>query len=231
MVPSFTFLGFSQVWGRSRTGKNVVRQVTAKNRYARALAAVTAWCRVNRHQSIPDQHAHLTAMMRGHYAYYGITGNFRRISWYARQVATIWQKWLSRRDRRGRFSKTRFSALLRRHPLPAARIVHRYIYCIVEKGSFSSGPELVSMKHVAESATYAGVLASAHFCRVEKKLRKPSIWEDRDTRASTLPRSSLVADVLADRVLHLLHVTRLDRLLFFNQKICAVTSVWHVLAI
>jgi hypothetical protein len=24
---------------------------------------------------IPDQHAHLTAMMRGHYAYYGITGN------------------------------------------------------------------------------------------------------------------------------------------------------------
>jgi hypothetical protein len=76
-----------------------------------------------RHQSIPDQHAHLTAMMRGHHAYYGITGNFRRISWYARQVATIWQKWLSRRDRRGRFSKTRFSALLRRHPLPAARIV------------------------------------------------------------------------------------------------------------
>ena len=125
---SFTFLGFSHVWGRSRAGKNVVRQVTAKNRYARALAAVTAWCRVNRHQSIPDQHAHLTAMMRGHYAYYVITGNFRRISWYARQVATIWQKWLSRRDRRSRFSKTRFSALLRRHPLPAARIVHRYTY-------------------------------------------------------------------------------------------------------
>jgi hypothetical protein len=34
----------------------------------------------------------LTAMMRGHYAYYGITGNFRRLSWYARRVATIWHK-------------------------------------------------------------------------------------------------------------------------------------------
>src|SRR5580704_16290790 len=78
--------------GKSRAGKNVVRQLTAKNRYARALAAITAWCRMNRHQSIPDQHAHLTAMMRGHYAYYGITGNYRRLSWYARQVATIWQK-------------------------------------------------------------------------------------------------------------------------------------------
>jgi RNA-directed DNA polymerase len=125
---SFTFLGFTHVWGKSRLGKNVVRQVTAKNRYARALAAVTAWCRVNRHQSIRDQHTHLTAMMRGHYAYYGITGNFRRLSWYARRVTTIWQKWLSRRDRRGRFPKSRFSALLQRHPLPAARIVHRYTF-------------------------------------------------------------------------------------------------------
>src|SRR6202030_1072124 len=46
---SFTFLGFTHIWGKSRAGKNVVRQVTAKNRYARALAAVTDWCRRNRH--------------------------------------------------------------------------------------------------------------------------------------------------------------------------------------
>src|SRR5260370_14518812 len=85
------------MWGKWGAGKTVVRQVTAKNRYAGALATVTAWCRSNRHQPIPDQHAHLTAMMRGHYAYYGITGNARRLSWYARQVARIWQKWLSRR--------------------------------------------------------------------------------------------------------------------------------------
>src|SRR5438128_2216749 len=51
---SFTFLGFTHIWGKSRAGKNVVRQVTAKNRYARALAAVSAWCRINRHQSIPE---------------------------------------------------------------------------------------------------------------------------------------------------------------------------------
>jgi len=123
---SFTFLGFTHIWGKSRAGKNVVRQVTAKNRYARALAAVTDWCRHNRHQPIPDQHAHLTAMMRGHYAYYGITGNFRRLSWYAHQVARIWQKWLSRRDRGSRLHWDQFTALRKRHPLPAARIAHRY---------------------------------------------------------------------------------------------------------
>ena len=123
---SFTFLGFTHIWGKSRAGKNVVRQVTAKNRYARALAAVTAWCRTNRHQPIPDQSIHLTAMMRGHYAYYGITGNFRRLSWYACQVARIWQQWLSRRDRARRRHWSRFTALLKRHPLPTVQIVHRY---------------------------------------------------------------------------------------------------------
>jgi RNA-directed DNA polymerase len=123
---SFTFLGFSHIWGKSLKGKNVVRQVTAKNRYARALAAVTDWCRHNRHQPIPDQHTHLIAMMRGHYAYYGITGNFRRLRWYAYQVGRIWQKWLSRRDCGSRLLWSRFNAILKRHPLPAVRIVHQY---------------------------------------------------------------------------------------------------------
>src|SRR3954469_12440533 len=42
---TFDFLGFAHVWGKSRKGVNVVRQVTAKGRYARALAGVTDWCR------------------------------------------------------------------------------------------------------------------------------------------------------------------------------------------
>jgi RNA-directed DNA polymerase len=121
---SFTFLGFCHVWGKSRKGWNVVWQVTAKQRYARALAAVTVWCRKNRHLPIPEQHTQLVAKMRGHYAYYGISGNFRRLSWYAQKVTRIWQKWLSRRG--SRFPWERFQDLLKRHPLPAARIVHRY---------------------------------------------------------------------------------------------------------
>jgi RNA-directed DNA polymerase len=116
---SFTFLGFCHVWGKTRRGGKAVRQVTAKNRYARALAAVTDWCRTNRHRPIKDQHAHLSAMMRGHYAYYGVSGNYRRLNWYANEVASIWKKWLSRRDRRKRFLWSRFSDLLKRYPLPS----------------------------------------------------------------------------------------------------------------
>ena len=57
---------------------------------------------------------HLSAKMRGHYAYFGITGNFRRLRWYAHQVARIWQKWLSRRDRGSWFHWSRFNDLLKR---------------------------------------------------------------------------------------------------------------------
>jgi RNA-directed DNA polymerase len=125
--PTFTFLGFCHVWGKSRKGKTVVRQVTAKQRYARALAAVTEWCRKHRHLPIPEQHTQLVAKMRGHYAYYGIAGNSRRLSWYAYQVRRIWRKWLSRRDRGSSLNWSRFNELLKRHPLPVPQIVHRYI--------------------------------------------------------------------------------------------------------
>ncbi|MGO7388921.1 group II intron reverse transcriptase/maturase, partial [Rhizobium ruizarguesonis] len=45
---NFDFLGLTHVWGRSRRGKDMVMQFTAKGRFARGLAAVSDWCRQNR---------------------------------------------------------------------------------------------------------------------------------------------------------------------------------------
>jgi hypothetical protein len=123
----FDFLGFTHLWGKTWKRLTVVRQVTAKSRYARALTAVTKWCQVNRHRPLREQHMHLSSMMRGHYAYYGMSGNSRRLSWYAREVARIWKKWLSRRGRHGSLRWSRFNDILRRHPLPPAKTVHRYV--------------------------------------------------------------------------------------------------------
>ncbi len=123
---TFDFLGFTHVWGLSRRGKNMVRQVTAKSRYARALAAVNDWCRKHRHRTIREQHRHLSAMMRGHFAYYGIGGNTRRLRWFARQVVRIWQKWLSRRDRQSVVRWTRLNEILRRYPLPPVKLFHPF---------------------------------------------------------------------------------------------------------
>jgi RNA-directed DNA polymerase len=123
---TFDFLGFTHVWGQSRNGKNVVRQITAKDRYARALASVTEWCRRNLHHPFREQHAHLSRMIRGHCAYYGITGNSRRIRWYHHQLIRIWKKWLARRGRHSNLPWPRFRAMLARYPLPPALIIHQY---------------------------------------------------------------------------------------------------------
>ena len=50
---TFDFLGFTHVWGRSMQGKDVVRQITAKGRFARALKSVHDWCK--RHLRTPEQ--------------------------------------------------------------------------------------------------------------------------------------------------------------------------------
>jgi RNA-directed DNA polymerase len=123
---SFDFLGFTHSWGKSRKGKNVVRQMTAKRRFARSLAAIKDWCRTNRHRLAREQRAWLSAVLVGHYAYYGITGNIWRLQQYRYQVMRIWHKWLERRTRGRRLLWANFNAFLARHPLPAARIIHRY---------------------------------------------------------------------------------------------------------
>lgn len=122
----FDFLGFTHTWAKSQTGKNVVRQRTAKSRLARALVAVNDWCRTNRHQPIPDQQVKLTAKLVGHYAYYGITGNIAQLSQYFRQTTRLWRKWLARRTRPHVLSWDSFNAILERHTLPHPRIVHQY---------------------------------------------------------------------------------------------------------
>ena len=65
-------------------------------------------------------------MMRGHFAYYGVGGNLRRLERYAHQVERIWQKWLSRRDRGSVVRWARLGEILKRHPLPPAKITHGY---------------------------------------------------------------------------------------------------------
>jgi RNA-directed DNA polymerase len=123
---TFNFLGFTHVWGKSQRGKNAVFQRTAKDRFARALHKVTDWCRHNRHQPVPEQQVRLARMMTGHFLYFGISGNSRRLRWYAHHVERIWFLSLRRRSRGDRGGYRMFDALLRHHPLPKPRIVVRH---------------------------------------------------------------------------------------------------------
>ena len=58
------------------------------------------------------EHAILSQKARGHYAYYGITGNFRMLKAFLRAVQRAWRWWLSRRNRRRDMNWDRFQRLL-----------------------------------------------------------------------------------------------------------------------
>lgn len=123
---TFSFLGFTHYWGRSRKGAPVVKRRTSKDRLARSLKAIKLWCRKYRHLPIREQHMALSRKVRGHYAYFGITGNSRALMAFVDQVRKIWRKWLDRRSYRAGMDWPKMHSLLQRYPLPPPRIVHSY---------------------------------------------------------------------------------------------------------
>jgi RNA-directed DNA polymerase len=131
---SFELLGFTHFWGRSRKGKLVVQQQTSSSRFSRALKRISEWCRSNRHRSVAEQHTMLSLKVRGHYRYFGITGNSRALSRYLHEVERQWRRWLDRRSSRAKMTWDRFRLLLRRYPLPLPYVAHSN-YAIAAKPS------------------------------------------------------------------------------------------------
>jgi group II intron reverse transcriptase/maturase len=124
---TFVLLGFTHYWGRTRRGGWAVMRKTASKRMSRAVRSIAQWCRENRHTPVREQHAVLSAKVRGHYAYYGITGNVRALHRFLYAVHRAWRKWLDRRNNRREMIWERFNRLLERYPLPSPRIVHSYV--------------------------------------------------------------------------------------------------------
>jgi len=114
---SFDFLGFTHFWARSRKGRWVVKQRTAKDRFSRGLKRVKEQLRRMMHVPIAHQHRTLCTMLRGHFNYFGITGNGDSLRDYLHETERIWGRVLARRNGR-RFAWQRFSLVLRRYRLP-----------------------------------------------------------------------------------------------------------------
>lgn len=121
---TFDFLGFTHYWKKSRRGRWILGRKTARNRYTRAVRRVRDWLRRHRHRSIDAQHRMLSWVIRGHCAYYGITGNSRQLGSFRYRVTDLWRKWLDRRSQHGNMTWKRFMRVLERYPLPPGRVVH-----------------------------------------------------------------------------------------------------------
>jgi group II intron reverse transcriptase/maturase len=121
---SFDLLGFTHYWARSLKGNWAVKRKTSDSRMSRGLRAINEWCRNHRHDPLVEQQQALSQKLRGHCAYYGITGNSKSLSAFRLWVVRTWRRWLSRRNREKGMTWDRFNRLLDRYPLPAAVAIH-----------------------------------------------------------------------------------------------------------
>lgn len=124
---TFDLLGFTHYWARSQRGYWVIKRKTMAKRFKRGLVALNDWCRANLHAPLREQWTVLSQKLRGHYAYYGITGNSPAVSRFLWFATRIWKRGLDRRSQRGYLPWEAFRRLLRRYPLPAACCPHSTI--------------------------------------------------------------------------------------------------------
>jgi len=120
---TFDLLGFTHYWGKTRRGGWAVKRKTAADRFSRALRAIALWCRTNRHLKVREQWQALCRKVKGHFGYYGITGNREALDDFRYHVKRVWRKWLSRRSQTAHVAWDRFALLEQRYPLPPARLV------------------------------------------------------------------------------------------------------------
>jgi group II intron reverse transcriptase/maturase len=119
---TFDLLGFTHYWAKSRRGKWVVKRKTARDRLSRGLKKIADWCRRNRHLDVREQHRALEQKLRGHFGYFGITGNYEALQRFYESTRRVWRKWLGRRSQKARMTWDRMEQLLQRYPLPLPRI-------------------------------------------------------------------------------------------------------------
>ncbi|RWM46997.1 MAG: group II intron reverse transcriptase/maturase [Mesorhizobium sp.] len=95
------FLGLTLYCTRNQKGNFKVGMRTEKSRLRRSLISLRDLMREIRHYGIKDQAGAINAVLRGHYAYYGIAGNLRSLMKVYRVVERYWFKMLRSRSRDG----------------------------------------------------------------------------------------------------------------------------------
>ena len=111
------FLGFTLYCTRNQKGNFRVGMRTEKSRLRRSLMRLQEQMRRMRHLPIREQTDHLNQRLRGHYAYYGIAGNFRALQRVHRAVERYWRKMLSSRSWKGEIWWKKFHEIKERFPL------------------------------------------------------------------------------------------------------------------
>lgn len=124
-VGSFNFLGFTHYCAESRRGRFIMGHKTSKENLCRKLKEIKVWLKSIRGLlKLKDWWPVLKAKLSGHYNYFGISGNYRCIEQFYRQVLMMVFKWINRRSQKRSMNSEMYLRYLKYNPLPQPRICY-----------------------------------------------------------------------------------------------------------
>jgi len=120
---TFDFLGFTHYCGKSRRGKFMVGRMTSRKKFRVKCKEMNGWLKAIRNMmKTKEWWPILVAKLRGHYQYYGVSGNMAALDRYYVNTLRLVLKWLNRRSQRKAFNWKCFIEYLTHYPLPKPRI-------------------------------------------------------------------------------------------------------------
>jgi RNA-directed DNA polymerase len=96
---TFDFLGFNHYCGKNRKGKFILFRKTSNKKFRKKCKEINNWLRtIRNYQKTSEWWPVLQAKLRGHYQYYGVSGNMLYLKEFYTLTERMVMKWLNRRN-------------------------------------------------------------------------------------------------------------------------------------
>jgi group II intron reverse transcriptase/maturase len=124
---TFDFLGFTLCDKLTRKGYFKVGRKTSSKKFRTKCKELNVWLKLIRNL-IPTKEwwKILRAKLRGHFEYYGVSGNFPSISRFYYIAIRLVHKWINRRSQKKKMNWSKLNKYLVLYPLPKPIIRHNF---------------------------------------------------------------------------------------------------------
>ncbi len=121
---TFDFLGFTHFCDKTRSGTFKVGRKTSRKKFTLKIKAMNLWLKGIRNLlQLKDWWKILQSKLRGHFQYYGVSGNYVSISKYYQLTLKLTKKWINRRSQKQSMNWEQFNQYLKTYPLPSPKIM------------------------------------------------------------------------------------------------------------
>ena len=122
---TFDFLGFTHKDSKGKSGCYKVLHITSQKKLKAKRAAAKQWIKENMHKPINIIIKQLNRKLLGHYRYYGISDNYKRMRSFVEYIKYQLIKHLRRRGQKHKITYEKFNKMLKYNPIVYPKIYFR----------------------------------------------------------------------------------------------------------